>query len=196
MGEAARQLPTFEELYQQIRDLPEGVTGEFLVPGVLKTMSRPGRAHRRVAQNLSKNLSELNGNVGGTGWWIEEEAEIRFPLDRLAVPDLCGFRVERVAEVPEENPLEILPDWCCEILSPSTARSDRRLKLPLYASSGVPWIWLVDPQQRLIEVYESVKGLPVLTVTAAEEERAALPPFEREFDLAPWWYPEASAKKG
>lgn len=123
------------------------------------------------------------------------EAEIRFPLGRLAVPDLCGFRVERVPELPRENPLTILPDWCCEVLSPSTARDDRHIKLPLYATSGVAWIWLVDPDQRLVEVYESVQGRPALTRTAVADERVVLPPFEGEIDLALWWLSETAPEK-
>lgn len=194
MGDAARKLPSFEELYRQIMDLPQGVTGEILEPGVLRTMSRPGAGHRRAAKLLGHQLGGFDRNLGGSGWWIEVEPEVRFPLDRLAVPDLCGFRVERVPEPPTENPIEIVPDWCCEILSPTTAHTDRRLKLPLYASSGVPWIWLVDPERRMIEVFESVQGRPTLALTAAEDERLTLPPFDGELDLAPWWLPGPEPK--
>ena len=70
--------PTFDELYRQIEALPQGVTGEIIDPGVLRTMSRPGRAHRLAAQNCHVALSSKDQNVGGTGWWIEQEAEIRF----------------------------------------------------------------------------------------------------------------------
>jgi Uma2 family endonuclease len=195
MGEAALALPSFDDLYERIRALPQGITGEILVPGVLRTMSRPGRAHRNAAKVLGSAVDRFDRRLGGTGWWIEVEAEIRFPLGRLAVPDLCGFRVERVPELPDENPLTILPDWCCEILSPSTARDDRRVKLPLYAVSGVTWTWLVDPEQRMVEVYESVQGRPTLTVTAVADERVVLPPFDGELDLAPWWIPEKTAEK-
>lgn len=190
MGDAAVALPSFEELYEQIRALPHGVTGEILVPGVLHTMSRPGKPHRRAAKLLGHQLDRFDRNVGGTGWWIEIEVEIRFPLGRLAVPDLCSFGVERVPVVPDENPLTILPDWCCEILSPSTARDDRRVKLPLYAASGVAWTWLVDPERHMVEVFESVQGRPTLALTAVADERIVLPPFDGELDLSPWWMPE------
>ncbi len=187
MGQPALSLPTFEDLCAQIRALPQGVTGEILEPGVLRTMSRPGKAHRWTAQAALRRLGQLDVRDGGTGWWIEVEAEILFPGERLAVPDLSGFRVERVPELPDENPLRILPDWCCEILSPSTARDDRRLKLPLYSASGVPWVWLVDPELRLVEVFETVGGRPALTATGSADERPRLPPFDAEIDLAPWW---------
>ncbi len=187
MGEAAVALPSFEELYERIVALPEGMTGEILVPGVLSTMARPGKAHRTTAKVLGSALDRFDRRLGGTGWWIEEEAEIRFPLGRLAVPDLCGFRVERVPELPDDNPLEIIPDWCCEILSPRTAGSDRRIKLPLYATSGVAWSWLVDPERRTVEVFETIQGRPTLLLTAELDERIALPPFEGDFDLSRWW---------
>ena len=115
--------------------------------------------------------------------------EVRFPGDRLLVPDLCGFRVKRVPELPEENPLTILPDWCCEILSPRTARDDRTVKLPLYARSGVAWCWIVDPMRRLVEVFETVNGRPALTAAAKDDERMTLPPFNGEIDVSSWWVP-------
>ncbi len=187
MGEPASNLLTFEEQYEQIRLLPEGVTGEILVPGVLRTMSRPSRPHRRAAKAVLRLLGRYDEDAGGAGWWIEEEAEVRFPLGRLAVPDVCGFRVEKFPDPPNDNPITATPDWCCEILSPTTARDDRRLKLPLYATSGVQWNWLVDPDLHLVEVYETTQGRPTLVLTAAEDERIALPPFDAEIHLAPWW---------
>lgn len=111
------------------------------------------------------------------------------PMDRLAVPDLAGWRVERVADLPDENPLTLLPDWCCEILSPRTARDDRRLKLPLHAESGVPWSWLVDPTLRLVEVYQTVNGVPALVATALERESKVLPPFDVAISLEGFWLP-------
>jgi Uma2 family endonuclease len=192
MGNAAFALPSFDELYARIRALPQGVTGEILEPGVLRTMSRPAKAHRWAAKVLAGKVDRFDPRMGGTGWWIEVEIELRLPLGRLAVPDLCGFRVERVPELPDENPLTLTPDWCCEILSPSTAHDDRRLKLPLYAASDVRWTWLVDPDRRMVEVFESVQGQPTLAVTGVEDERLALPPFEEDFDLAAWWMPRAA----
>jgi Uma2 family endonuclease len=189
MADSARQVRTFEELYEEIRHLPEGLTGEILEEGVLRVMSRPGKRHRRSARACLDALSGADANVRGTGWWIEIEAEIRFPPARLAVPDLSGWRVAQVPDLPDENPLTVLPDWCCEILSPRTARDDKRLKLPLYARAGVPWSWLVDPTLRLVEIYQTLNGLPALMTTAQEDERRVLPPFELEISLEGWWLP-------
>lgn len=189
MAHPARAVRTFEELYAEIERLPEGMTGEILEEGVVRTMSRPSRRHRRAAGACFRALSGIDANAGGSGWWIELEAEIRFPSSRLAVPDLAGWRVERVPELPENNPLTVIPDWCCEVLSPRTARDDKRLKLPMHARSGVTWTWLVDPILQLVEVYQTVNDLPALVTTAQEAEKCVLPPFELEISLEGWWLP-------
>jgi Uma2 family endonuclease len=190
MAARAPEAPTFEQLYAEIQKLPERLTGEILEPGVLHTMSRPGRRHRLGAKEIVRSLAGFDVDHGGTGWWIEVEAEIRFD-ERLTVPDLAGFRVERVPALPDENPIAIVPDWCCEILSPSTARDDRMLKLPLYAQRGVGFVWLVDPALHTVEVYETVNGRPTLAITVAGAEPATLPPFDGPIALTRWWLPEA-----
>ncbi len=192
MTQPVSGLLEFEELYRQIQELPEGTTGEILRAGALSTMSRPGRAHRHAAKRTLLDLGACDRGSGGTGWWIEVEAEIRFPEDRLAVPDLAGWRVERLSEVPDENPIVIVPDWCCEVLSPSTARNDKHLKLPLYAACAVGWIWLVDPHLRLLEVYETIDARPALTFTAADGQACAPPPFAVPLDLSAWWTTDAT----
>lgn len=189
MGDAAAELPDFETLYRQIQALPEGVTGEIIDPGVLRTMARPGKAHRRAHLQALDALRDRNATLGGIGWWIEVEVEVRFG-QRLMVPDLCGWRVERVPELPDENPLTVVPDWCCEVLSPGSAgRVDRLKKLPRYLASGVAHVWLVDPAARLVEVYVERDGAPLRVAAAGDAEVAALPPFEGLFDIAPWWLP-------
>jgi hypothetical protein len=100
MGQPAPALPTFEELYEQIRALPEHLTGEILEPGVLRTMSRPGKRHRRAARLCLHSLGPFDAMIGGAGWWIEPRSGDPLPGSRLVVPDLCGFRVERVPECP------------------------------------------------------------------------------------------------
>src|SRR4051812_37752832 len=71
---AVARTKTFEELYREIQELPEGSRGEILTPGVVHiTMGRPGKKHRRAAQVLYVGLASRDANVGGTGWWIELE---------------------------------------------------------------------------------------------------------------------------
>jgi Uma2 family endonuclease len=189
MSSAARKLPSFDELYAEVRALLEGMTGEILEPGVLRTMSRPGKNHRRAALRMLRGLDSFNQSLGGTGWWLEVEAEVLLAAGRLAVPDLSGWRVERVPELPDDNPIAIVPDFCADVLSSSTARVDKAVKLPLYARSGVAWVWLVDPELRLVEVYETIDGRPTWITSAQDEDRRVLPPFGVEIDVGPWWPP-------
>ena len=184
---AAARRKSFDELYQIIRDLPDGQQGEILTPGEVRiTMGRPGRRHRRAAQVLHVALASRDSNVGGTGWWIELEPEVRFG-ERLFDPDLAGWRVERVPELPEENPISIVPDWCCEVLSPSTAADDVRIKLPNYILSGVPFVWVIEPIGHIVQVFGAQDGKPVLVTTASDEEAARLPPFDLEIDVRRLW---------
>ena len=181
-----RRVPAFDELYREIQRLPGHVTGQILVPGVVSTMSRPGAAHHNVLALCGRALEGFDELLGGHGWWIRKEFEVRFG-DRLAVPDLAGWRADEHPELPDDNPLRIVPAWCAEVLSPSTASDDRTLKLPLYASSGVVHTWLVDPELRTVEVYESIGGRPTLVATARDTDVVRLPPFDVELTLGTWW---------
>ncbi len=184
---AVAKKKTFDEIYRLIVSLPEGQRGEILAAGELHvTMGRPGKKHRRAAQVLHVALASRDASVGGTGWWIELEPEVRFG-DRLFDPDLAGWRVDRVPELPDDNPIAIVPDWCCEVLSPSTAADDVRIKLPGYIAAGVPFVWIVEPTLRLVQVFGAEGGRPVLLATAADEPAARLSPFDLEIDVRRLW---------
>jgi Uma2 family endonuclease len=187
MSSAARRTRTFDELYAEIERLPQGVTGQILVPGVLTTMSRPGAQHEHTLTWCSRALDPFNRTVDGHGWWIRQEFEVRFPGDRLAVPDLAGWRADLHPELPDDNPLRVVPQWCAEVLSPSTTSDDRTLKLPLYAETGVAHVWLLDPERHTIEVYETIASRPTLVAVARETDVVRLPPFDVEMALEGWW---------
>jgi hypothetical protein len=191
MSSAAPKLRSFEDLYAEIQAMPEGMTGEILEPGrVHVTMGRPGRPHRFSTKRIFASLGAFDVDSGGKGWWIEAEPEVRFG-PRVLGPGLAGWRVDRVPRMPLDNPIAIVPDWACELLSPSTARTDRKEKLPRYIQEGVAWVWIVDPILRLVEVYEAdAKGRPVLVLTAEEADRLVLPPFDSELDVGQWWLSE------
>ena len=187
MSTAAKRAPTFEELYLEIERLPPGITGQILIPGVLTTMSRPGPAHDHTLAHCAYALHPFDRRFGSHGWWIRQEFEVRFPGDRLPVPYLAGWRADTHPELPDDNPLRIVPDWCAEVLSASTASDDRTLKLPLFASTGVRHVWLIDPALRTVEVYESIDGRPTLVATARDADVVQLPPFDAELSLGSWW---------
>ena len=70
----------------------------------------------------------------------------------MLVPDIAGWRRERLPAVPDEPYLTLAPDWVCEVLSASTERIDRGPKLRIYAREGVAHAWLVNPTNRTLEI--------------------------------------------
>ena len=177
-------------LYEQLIALPEHVTGEIL-NGQLYTMSRPTGRHGLVERGLTGNLVNPFdfGRVGPGGWRIIQEPEVHFIRDvEVAVPDLAGWRRERMPSIPEDHRFEVVPDWLCEILSPSTAKKDRVVKLPLYAQYGVAHVWIVDPAAQTLEAFELHEGRWTLIATLKEDDTVAVPPFDAvEFSLADLW---------
>jgi Uma2 family endonuclease len=91
------------------------------------------------------------GRGGPGGWIILDEPELHLRGDAL-VPDLGGWRRERMPTLEAVSAFEIAPDWVCEVLSPSSAVIDRTRKLPIYARENVSSVWLVDPLLKMLEV--------------------------------------------
>ena len=184
MGLPAIKFATYEDLF----DLPEHVVGE-IIAGRLVTHPRPAPKHARAYSGLGIELGGPydHGRNGPGGWWILDEPELHLGSDIL-VPDLAGWRRERMPRLPETAWFELAPDWVCEILSPSTAKVDRAEKLPIYAAQGIGHAWLVDPDLKTLEVFENRDGkwllLTVLENDAAVSER----PFDAtSFPLDSLW---------
>lgn len=189
-GHASRPEPKdeFAALYARYRALGEDVRAE-IVAGEIRTIPAPRPRHVRTASVLNVRLGSTFGwdsDDGPGGWVILVEPELRLG-DEIRTPDLAGWRVERYEE-PEHNPIELVPDWICEILSPSTARSDRKEKMPLYATHGVAHLWIVDPALHTLEVYRREGELWVVAGNYEGEDQVAAEPFtEAALDLGALW---------
>jgi Uma2 family endonuclease len=133
--------------------VPEGAIGE-IVAGELVAAPRPGLPHTLVASDLTVVLgSPFRLGAGGPGGWvILDEPRVRFG-DDIRVPDLAGWRRERWTNLPRTGPISVLPDWVCEVLSPSTERDDRTERRALYAGAGVRHYWIVSPAARTVEIH-------------------------------------------
>jgi Uma2 family endonuclease len=175
--------------YEDILALPEQWVGEIL-GGQLHTHPRPAPKHARAYSALTGTLWNPfdEGSGGPGGWWIIDEPEIHLGTDIL-VPDLAGWRRERMPALPETAWFELAPDWVCEILSASTARTDRAVKMPIYAREGVAHLWLVDPDARTLEVYRlQDQGRWLLLSTLKEDDPVRQPPFDAvSFPLGSLW---------
>ena len=178
---------TFCDLYRELEALPDEVRAE-IVAGEITVLPRPRPKHVRVASRLGSRIEGPFGfdSDGPGGWVVLDEPEIRF-ADELRIPDIAAWRVERYVE-PEDPPYVVRPDWICEILSPSTARTDRSEKLPLYARHGVPHVWLIDPETETLEVYRRQGELWLLVGAHAGNAKVCAEPFDAiELDLGALW---------
>ena len=104
------------------------------------------------------------------------------------MPDLAGWRRERLPALPEEAYFSVAPDWICEVISPSTAQIDRAKKLRIYAREQVRHAWLIDPLARTLEVLRLENDRWSIVTTARESETFRAEPFEAiELELSLLW---------
>lgn len=182
-GKGVRRRATYDDL----RQVPDHLVAE-IVDGVLYTSPRPAFRHARAGSKLGMDLSpfdESDGELGG--WWILDEPELHFGSD-VVVPDLAGWRVERMPELPDVNFSTLAPDWVCEVLSPSTARLDREKKLGVYARVQVRHTWLLDPIAKTLEVLLLKGSRWTPHATYKNNDRIRAVPFDAvEIDMAGLW---------
>ena len=191
MSTAARKAestPAPRATYQDVLDAPAHQVAE-IVDGTLHTHPRSAVPHTRASSVLGRKIgAPYDDEVGGPGgWWILDEPELHLGED-IVVPDLAGWRRERMPELPDAAYFTLAPDWVCEVLSPSTRRLDLQGKRPIYAREGVAHLWLVDPTDRTLEAFELRDGEWVLIACAKDDDLVSIPPFDAiTFSLADLW---------
>ena len=179
-----------EAQYEDLFDLPDNLIGEIL-NGQLITQPRPAPKHARASSIIGGELVPPydQGRSGPGGWWILDEPELHLGR-HIMVPDLAGWRKERMPSFPEEAYFTLAPDWVCEVLSPGTARTDRVVKMPIYAQQGVEWLWLVEPILHTLEVFRLHEGHWLLEAAWQEADEVRAPPFDGiAFSLGGLWVP-------
>jgi len=184
VGDPAKRRATYEDLLA----VPENLVAE-IIHGTLLTQARPAPTHARAASSLGGELYGPfdRGRGGPGGWIILGEPELHVHGDIL-VPDLAGWRRERMPELPFASAFELAPDWVCEVLSPSTAAIDRADKMPIYAREHVPHLWLVDPIVKTLEAFKLDGGRWSLLGVWSGDARVRVEPFESlELKLAELW---------
>jgi len=177
------------DLYSQLCALPDHQTGEIL-GGSLYVQPRPAGPHASTASSLGGELYGFQRGRGGPGgWWIIDEPEVHFVRDiEVCVPDIAGWRRERLPKMPRGHRFEVVPDWVCEILSPGTAKKDRVVKMPIYARHGVAYLWLVDPLEHTLEAFALRDGCWTVIGLFQESDTVRVAPFdEMALDLEALW---------
>ena len=164
--------------YEDLQRVPDHLVAEIL-DGDLFATPRPALPHAHTGSVLGVEIGGPFGQSRGGpgGWWILDEPEIHL-RDDILVPDLAGWRRERLPAIPNAAFMTLAPDWACEVLSPSTERIDRVRKLRIYAREGVSWVWLVNPILRTIEILRLEGGRWLVVATHGGEEEIHAEPFE------------------
>jgi Uma2 family endonuclease len=188
--------------YEDLVRVPDHLVAE-IVDGELWTSPRPAPRHARAHTSVSALIVPPydHGRGGPGGWEVLIEPELHLGSDVL-VPDVAGWRRERMPHLPETAFFPLAPDWVCEVLSPSTALLDRAKKLRIYAREGVRYAWILDPIARTLEVLRLHDRHWLLAGTYSGREHVRPVPFDEvEVDLAVMWdeperTPAAPAQRG
>ena len=169
--------------------LPATWRGEIL-DGELYAFPRPAAPHSDIESSIGSDLKGpfQRGRGGPGGWWILVEPGIQLPRAPEVAPDLAGWPRERLARLPRTGPIEMVPDWVCEILSPSTRSYDMLVKRSFYADSGVQHLWYVDPEAQTLSVSRLEGGRWLELGVFGGEQVVRAEPFEAvDIPLGPWW---------
>ena len=176
--------------YQDVLDAPDHKVAE-LIDGTLYLMSRPAGPHANAVGMLYTiiNNSFRLGIGGPGGWRIIFEPELHLTTNmKVTVPDIAGWQFETMQKIPTDHKFIVIPDWVCEVLSPSTRKKDLEVKLPLYGESGLPHAWYVDPLARTLDAYENRAGKLVQVASLKDNDPVCQPPFDAiTFNLGLLW---------
>lgn len=165
--------------YDDLLALPEAVRAEIL-GGEITTLPAPRPRHSKpqgaIRRFIGGPFDDDDGFGGPGGWWIFVEVDVQLG-DDVVRPDLSGWRRERLPE-PDTRPIQVVPDWVCEVLSESNEAHDRVTKRSLYAKHGVTHYWIVDPTALTLEALTLEAGRWVDAGSFDETSVARIEPFD------------------
>jgi Uma2 family endonuclease len=148
--------------YEDYLLLPEDKRYQ-LIDGDLYMVPAPNIAHQRISRQMA---TLLWGFVGyhDLGEVLQAPVDVYLSEYDVVQPDLVFVAKERLGII-EENRIRGGPDLVVEILSPSSLKFDREIKMKLYARHGVREYWIADPAGKSVEAHENRRGALVLGST-------------------------------
>ena len=164
---------------EDLAALPEHSRAE-VVGGVIVEKAAPSFEHGDAQSSIVELLKPAfqRGRGGPGGWWLATEVEVELEIHEVYLPDVAGWRRERVPERPRGRPIRVRPDWVCEVLSVSNADTDLGRKLFSYHRSGVSHYWIVDPEHETLTVYRRTGEGYVVALSAGRSAVLRAEPFE------------------
>jgi Uma2 family endonuclease len=146
-----------------------------LIEGELFVSRAPGLPHQIVIQNFQVALVDyLKSNPIGR---VVPGAGAVFSNYDAVIPDLAFVGNERWSDIVSNDRFNAAPDLVIEVMSPGKENRDRDLlvKRQLYAKYGVAEYWIVDPENRLVEVYRLRDNRLESAATLRNEEEITTP---------------------
>jgi Uma2 family endonuclease len=132
--------------------LPESNLPRQLLHGEVIEMAAPELEHQDAVGNIFVLFKQAANRFGGKAYVAP--VDVRFDDDNVVQPDdlllLPNSRCQPVGTHFLSGP----PDLIAEVLSPSTARIDRKDKFRLYERYGVHEYWMVEPREQLVSVWQ------------------------------------------
>lgn len=158
------ELNAFYEKEKQKRDefhewLTPDVKAEF-IQGEVVVHSPACNKHLDVTKWVL-NLLSTYVDLHDLGTVKAEKALIKLTRNSFE-PDICFFGKSKASAFTDETLYFPAPDFIIEVLSESTEKTDRGLKMEDYALHGVKEYWLVDADKEIVEQYFLNKGSFVL----------------------------------
>jgi Uma2 family endonuclease len=165
MVEHLEELTRFAAIEAQRRrkfyeEITEDAKWEF-INGEVVMHSPASSQHNRIVGRLYKLLS-IWVDARELGQVTVEKTLCQFPRNDYE-PDSVFFGVVKAARIQPETLPHPVPDMVVEVLSPSTAKVDRGIKLQDYQAHGVSEYWIIDPVAETLECYVLVNGTYRLT---------------------------------
>lgn len=144
--------------YQDLLALPESAARHEIVDGKLYVTAAPRVNHQRVVFALAEVLRAL-AREHGLGE-VLGYVNVHVHDEMVFEPDLVFIRAGRSEIVDPEGDIHGVPDLVVEVLSPGTRAYDGGLKRRHYLEAGVPEVWLVDVDERSVEVWRPGTDAP------------------------------------
>ena len=132
--------------------LPEGSLAE-LIDGEIFMSATPFIPHQRVVQNVTVEIRAF-AKPRNLGEVILSPMDVHLPSGDIVEPDVIFVRRENLAII--QDWVRGVPDLLVEVLSTSHPERDLIVKRELYARNGVAEYWIVDPDDRSVQILKLV----------------------------------------
>lgn len=140
-----------------VRAFPEDRNKYEVVHGELLVTPAPRAWHEVIVLRLSERLSAYV-REDGIAYVFGSRSDISWAPDTMVQPDVFAVPIEDARTLDWVRMKRLL--LVVEVLSPSSRRADRFTKRLEYQRQGIPLYWLVDPDERRVEIWRPGDTFP------------------------------------